>query len=107
MKFGPLSRDRCLIKPIYHYRLVKWHQESGLWSKAIAQNKKILDIWKNADGDLPELVDATARPDAGEWPNSGFDARKPAAVSPPLRREQAERCQSIRSIFEKALKHER
>ncbi len=34
---------------------------SGLLAKAISQYEKFLDIWKNADEDLPEFIDANAR----------------------------------------------
>jgi tetratricopeptide (TPR) repeat protein len=60
-KFDPQSNDRRLINPVYHYRLAKLYQESGLSSKAISRYEKFLNIWKNADEDLPELIDAKAR----------------------------------------------
>ena len=34
---------------------------SGLLAKAISRYEKFPDIWKNADEDLPELIDAKAR----------------------------------------------
>jgi tetratricopeptide (TPR) repeat protein len=56
----PGSKDRRFIYPKFHYRLAKLYQEKGLSAKAISQYEKFLDIWKDADKDLPELIDATA-----------------------------------------------
>ena len=57
----PNSKDRRLIHPKYHYRLAKLYDEKGWPGKAIEQYEKFLEIWKNADEDLPELIDARAR----------------------------------------------
>ena len=59
--FDPNSKDRRLIYPKYHYRLAKLYEEKGWITKAIKQYEKFLEIWKNADKDLPELIDAKAR----------------------------------------------
>lgn len=61
--FDPESRERRLIHPKYHYRLAKLYEEKGLSTKAISQYKKFLELWKNADEDLPEPVDARERMD--------------------------------------------
>ena len=60
-RFDPDSRDRLLIHPQYHYRLAKLYEEKGLKDKAIERYEKFLDIWKDADEDLPEPHDARAR----------------------------------------------
>ena len=60
-QFNPDSKDRLLIYPKYHYRLAKLYEEKGLKDKAIQQYEKFLDIWKDADEDLPEPHDARAR----------------------------------------------
>ena len=57
----PNKRGRCLIRPTWHYELAKLYEGKGLKAKAIAQHEKFLDIWKNADADRPELVDAKER----------------------------------------------
>lgn len=59
--FDPKSKERFLVHPRYHYRLAKLYEEKGWSGKAIGQYERFLDIWKNADKDLPELVDAKAR----------------------------------------------
>jgi len=57
----PDKRGRCLILPAWHYALAKLYQEKGLKTKAIEQYEKFLDIWKNADADRPEKIDAKKR----------------------------------------------
>ncbi|MFC1502571.1 tetratricopeptide repeat protein, partial [bacterium] len=59
--FYPNSKDRHLIHPKYHYRLAKLYEEKDWKGKAIEQYQTFLDIWKDADEGLPELVDAKAR----------------------------------------------
>ena len=59
--FDPNSIERYLIHPRYHYRLAKLYEEKGLKDKAIERYEKFLDIWKDADEDLPEPHDARAR----------------------------------------------
>jgi tetratricopeptide (TPR) repeat protein len=59
--FDPNSKDRSLINPVYHYLLAELYEEKGFKDKAIEQYEKFLDIWKDADEDLPELIDAKTR----------------------------------------------
>ena len=59
--FDPNSKERRLIHPKYHYRLAKLYEEKGSKSKAIEQHEKFLEIWKEADEGLPELIDAQKR----------------------------------------------
>jgi len=59
--FDPESEDRRLIHPRMHYRLAKLYEEKGWQKKAIEEYETFLDIWKHADEDLPEVVDARAR----------------------------------------------
>ncbi|MBN2411387.1 protein kinase [candidate division KSB1 bacterium] len=61
ISFDPNRRGRDLIQPRYYYRLAKLYEEKGKKDKAIERYEKFLDIWKGADEDLPELIDATAR----------------------------------------------
>jgi len=61
IKFDPNSPERFIPHPQYHYRLAKLYQEKGATQKAIKEYEKFLDIWKDADEDLPELIDARAR----------------------------------------------
>lgn len=59
--FNPASRDRRIINPKYHYYLARLYQEKGQKSKAIQHYKRFLEIWENADKELPELADAKQR----------------------------------------------
>jgi serine/threonine protein kinase/tetratricopeptide (TPR) repeat protein len=59
--FDPNNKDRRLIFPKHYYRLAKLYEEKGAKEKAIKEYQKFLDIWKNADKDLPELIDAKKR----------------------------------------------
>ena len=54
--FDPNGKDRRLINPKYHYLLAKLYEEKEWKGKAIEQYEKFLEIWKNADKDLPELI---------------------------------------------------
>jgi len=56
--FDPSSKERRLIPPRFHYTLAKLCEEKGVKTKAIEQYSKFLEIWKDADKDLPELIDA-------------------------------------------------
>ena len=58
LKVNPASLDRRLINPLYHYRLAKLCEQTGKIEKARAEYRRFLDIWKAADRDLPEYIDA-------------------------------------------------
>jgi tetratricopeptide (TPR) repeat protein len=57
----PNKRGRCLILPTWHYELAKLYEQKGLYEQATQQYEKFLGIWKNADVDRPELIDAKKR----------------------------------------------
>jgi len=61
ISLDPNQRGRLLIHPVYRYRLAKLYEEKGWSSKAIEQYERCVDIWKDADEDLPELIDAKKR----------------------------------------------
>jgi tetratricopeptide (TPR) repeat protein len=52
---NPLESVKC------HYYLGQAYEQSGWKVKAIEQYQTFLDIWKDADRELPEIVDARAR----------------------------------------------
>jgi tetratricopeptide (TPR) repeat protein len=56
--FDPNNRARFLIHPLYHYRLAKLYEKKGLKEKAIEQYEKFLDLWRDADPGLAEVLDA-------------------------------------------------
>ena len=57
----PNRKDRRFINPRYHYRLAKLYAQKGTKDKAIREYEKFLELWRNADKDLPEPKDAKAR----------------------------------------------
>jgi tetratricopeptide (TPR) repeat protein len=59
--FDPKSKERRLIHPTYYFRLAKLYEEKGKLNKAIENYQKFLEIWKNADNELPEIVKAKNR----------------------------------------------
>jgi serine/threonine protein kinase/DNA-binding SARP family transcriptional activator len=59
--FEPECEGRCLIHPLYHYRLAKLYEEKGWNGKAIEHYEKFLDFWKDADEVYPEPEDARNR----------------------------------------------
>lgn len=61
LTFDPASQDRRMRIPVYHYRLGRLYEEKGLKDKAAEQYRTFLDLWKDADVGLPELVDAKKR----------------------------------------------
>jgi len=59
--FNPESKDRRLIRPVYHHKLAVLYEQKGSTEKAIKEYERFLDIWKNADADRPEKIDAQKR----------------------------------------------
>jgi len=59
--FDPKGPDRRMHNPIYHYRLAKLYDSKGLKEPAIAEVRRFLEIWKDADPGIPELADAKKR----------------------------------------------
>ncbi len=61
LSFDPVGKDRRLKNPRYEYRIAKLLEKSGNRVEALLHYEKFLEYWKNADPDLPELIDARAR----------------------------------------------
>jgi tetratricopeptide (TPR) repeat protein len=59
--FNPDDKERRLIYPKYHYKLAQLYEEKGFTDKAIEQYQKFLEIWRDADESLPDLLDAQLR----------------------------------------------
>ena len=59
--FDPGCEGRCLIHPLYHYRLAKLYEEKDWDGKAIEHYEKFLDFWKDADPGITEVEDAKKR----------------------------------------------
>jgi tetratricopeptide (TPR) repeat protein len=50
-----------LIHPIYYYRLAILYEKTEQYDKALDTYNRFLKLWKNADKDLPELMDAKGK----------------------------------------------
>ncbi len=61
VSFDPAGNDRRLRNPRFRYRLAKVYEKLGRREDAIDQYERFLDIWKNADRDLPEYKDSRLR----------------------------------------------
>jgi tetratricopeptide (TPR) repeat protein len=59
--FNPTSKDRRLMYPKYHYYVARLYQEKDEKESAVKHLDQFLEIWKNADDDIPELIDAKKR----------------------------------------------
>ncbi len=61
LAFDPASQDRRMRIPVYHYRLARLYEEKGEREKAAEQYRVFLDLWRDADPNLPEPADAKKR----------------------------------------------
>jgi tetratricopeptide (TPR) repeat protein len=59
--FDPRREERRLAHPKYYYRSAELYEQKGMKRKAIAHYQKFLDLWQDADSDLPEVIEAKKR----------------------------------------------
>ncbi len=59
--FNPEQPDLRFIHPLLHFRLGKVYESMGLKEKAIERYTKFLDLWKEAEGNPPEVQEARKR----------------------------------------------
>ena len=59
--FDSSSSDRRLIHPRYVYLLATLYERKGLAAKAEAEYRRLLEVWKAADKNLPEYVNTLKR----------------------------------------------
>jgi tetratricopeptide (TPR) repeat protein len=59
--FDPQREERYLIHPKYYYRLAELYEQKGLKSKATEHYEKFLSLWRDADNDIPEFIEAKKR----------------------------------------------
>jgi serine/threonine protein kinase/tetratricopeptide (TPR) repeat protein len=52
------GKERYLVHPKHYYRLALLYEKKGLNEQAVKNYKRFLELWKNADPDLPEVIDA-------------------------------------------------
>ena len=57
----PENNYKGLRHPTYHYRLAKLYEQTNQNEKAVERYERFLALWKNADKDLPEMIDANKR----------------------------------------------
>ncbi len=58
LTYDPYGKSRYLPNPRYRYRLALLYEKKGMKEKAAEQLNKFLVMWKDADNNLPELIDA-------------------------------------------------
>ncbi len=58
LNFNPAGKDRRVMNPKYHYYVARLYQQKSQNNKAIQHYKKFLELWKDADEGLLELIDA-------------------------------------------------
>jgi len=56
--FDPMSENRRLIHPKYHFRLAELYEKKGNLASAIEQYQKFFDLYKDAEPGVPEVKDA-------------------------------------------------
>jgi tetratricopeptide (TPR) repeat protein len=61
MTIGPGKMNGRLINPLYHFRLGAILEKKGDKKRAVEHYRKFLELWKDADPDLPEPGQAKAR----------------------------------------------
>ena len=44
--------------PLVHYHLAQAYENQGLREKATKEYGQFLNVWKDADADIPEVIDA-------------------------------------------------
>jgi len=59
--FDPQREERYLIHPKYYFRLAELYEQKGEKVKALENYKKFLHLWKNADPDILEVIEAKKR----------------------------------------------
>jgi len=57
----PNARESSLVHPFSHSRLAAIYEAKGQKAKAAEQYMKALQVWRNADADLPEIAAAKKR----------------------------------------------
>jgi len=57
----PQREERYLIHPVNYYRLAELYEQKGMMSEAAAHFERFLNLWHDADPDLPEIIEAKKR----------------------------------------------
>jgi tetratricopeptide (TPR) repeat protein len=59
--FDPNGKERHFVHAKYHDRLARLYEQKGWSDRAIKEYRRFLELWKDADKDLPEPKDARKR----------------------------------------------
>jgi tetratricopeptide (TPR) repeat protein len=59
--FDPARPERNWTHPKYYFLLAELYEKKGIKDRAIGTYKRFLDLWKNADPEIPEVVEAKKR----------------------------------------------
>jgi tetratricopeptide (TPR) repeat protein len=54
MTVSPETHLRRLINPLYHFRVAGLYEKKGVRSEAVRHYRRFLELWKDADPELPE-----------------------------------------------------
>ena len=58
LTYGPESKWVAPVEPRYVLEVARLEEKSGNRQAALADYQRFLNLWKDADRDLPELVEA-------------------------------------------------
>lgn len=61
LKINPKSRMKFIINPFLYCRLGRLYEQKSQWTKAWDVYQRALEVWKNADDDLPEVKEIKMR----------------------------------------------
>ncbi|MBM3294575.1 MAG: tetratricopeptide repeat protein [Candidatus Aminicenantes bacterium] len=61
IRLQPGSKEQNWIHPRYYFRLAELYERTGEKTKAGRSFERFLDLWKEADPDIPEVLEAKTR----------------------------------------------
>jgi tetratricopeptide (TPR) repeat protein/TolB-like protein len=61
VRFNRQGEEQRLIHPKYYFRLAELYEEKGDKTNAVKHFERFLDLWRDADPDIPEVIEAGKR----------------------------------------------